>query len=112
MSLTDDAAYWRTTNRELIRGLRRRRLPATAFVIGDKLEEPDRAQKYALVREQTWMVGNSPVSDINPALSAGLNAVFIPNDMTWVLENDEVRSQGSSGRLLVVERFAQLRQYF
>src|SRR5580698_5345181 len=27
----------------------------------------------------TWMIGNSPKSDINPALAAGLNAVFIPH---------------------------------
>src|SRR5262249_1641027 len=30
-----------------------RRLPAAAFVIGDKLEEPDRPATYALVRD--WM---------------------------------------------------------
>ncbi|WP_433386333.1 HAD family hydrolase [Micromonospora sp. KLBMP9576] len=38
----------------------------------------------------TWMVGNSPKSDIRPARAAGLNAVFIPNDNTWVLEHDEL----------------------
>ena len=27
---------------------------------------------------RTWMIGNSPRSDINPAIEAGLNAVFIP----------------------------------
>ena len=70
------------------------------------------AEKYALVREQTWMVGNSPVSDINPALAAGLNAVFIPCDMTWVLENCEVAAAPEPGRLLVVERFADLRSHF
>jgi putative hydrolase of the HAD superfamily len=25
------------------------------------------------------MIGNSPKSDINPALAAGLNAVFVPH---------------------------------
>ncbi|MCL7455877.1 HAD family hydrolase [Micromonospora echinofusca] len=49
-----------------------------------------------LVREHgvdpavTWMIGNSPKSDIRPARAAGLNAVFIPNDNTWVLEHDEL----------------------
>ncbi|MFG1777589.1 HAD family hydrolase [Micromonospora sp. NPDC049051] len=38
----------------------------------------------------TWMIGNSPKSDIRPARAAGLNAVFIPNDNTWVLEHDEL----------------------
>ena len=28
---------------------------------------------------RTWMIGNSPKSDINPALEAGLNAVFVPH---------------------------------
>ncbi|MEH0845621.1 HAD family hydrolase [Micromonospora sp. CPCC 205711] len=37
-----------------------------------------------------WMVGNSPKSDILPARAAGMRAVFIPNDNTWVLEHDEV----------------------
>jgi putative hydrolase of the HAD superfamily len=69
-------------------------------------------EKYGLSKEQTWMIGNSPVSDINPALTIGLNAVFIPNDMTWVLENGEITSDGAAGRLLVLERFADLAQHF
>ncbi|MFB3813129.1 MAG: HAD family hydrolase [Terriglobales bacterium] len=68
--------------------------------------------KYALIKDQTWMIGNSPVSDINPALAVGLNAVFIPNDMTWVLEDCEVQGEGARGKLLVVEKFADLRQHF
>jgi putative hydrolase of the HAD superfamily len=68
--------------------------------------------KYGLVKDRTWMIGNSPVSDINPALAMGLNAVFVPNDMTWVLENEEVRAEGTCGRLLVIERFADLQQHF
>src|SRR5438046_508034 len=32
--------------------------------------------KYDLAEERTWMVGNSPKSDINPALQAGINAIF------------------------------------
>ncbi len=39
---------------------------------------------------RTWMIGNSPRSDINPALVAGLNAIFIPHDFTWVLEHEVV----------------------
>ncbi|MBV9086765.1 MAG: HAD family hydrolase, partial [Acidobacteriaceae bacterium] len=31
------------------------------------------AEKYGLASEFTWMVGNSPKSDVNPALAAGLN---------------------------------------
>jgi putative hydrolase of the HAD superfamily len=69
--------------------------------------------KYGLARDITWMVGNSPKSDVNPALAAGLNAVFVPHDQTWVLEHEELAQPGDgSGRLLVLERFAQLRDHF
>ena len=60
--------------------------------------------------ERGWMIGNSPRSDVNPALEAGLNAVFVPHAHTWVLEKEEIRP--GSGRLLTVERFADLRSHF
>ena len=47
----------------------------------------------------TWMIGNSPKSDINPALAAGLNAVFIPHDFTWVLEHEVVTSPPEGQRI-------------
>jgi putative hydrolase of the HAD superfamily len=59
---------------------------------------------------QGWMVGNSPRSDINPALAAGLGAVFIPHDQTWSLEHDEI--DHASDRLIVLERFPQLLDHF
>jgi putative hydrolase of the HAD superfamily len=60
--------------------------------------------------ERTWMIGNSPKSDINPALEAGLNAVFVPHAHTWILEKQELRP--GKGKLLVVEQFADLRRHF
>src|SRR5205823_12593070 len=48
------------------------------------------SSKYGLSSDSTWMIGNSPKSDINPALAAGLNAVFVPHDNTWVLEHSEL----------------------
>ncbi len=73
----------------------------------------DVVEKYGLVREATWMVGNSPKSDINPALAAGLNAVFVPHAQTWVLEHEEVLApDNASGRLLTVDAFSDLRQHF
>lgn len=68
--------------------------------------------KYALLWETTWMIGNSPKSDINPALAAGLNAVFVPHGSTWILEHEEVDSPKSPRLLLVVEKFAELRKHF
>jgi putative hydrolase of the HAD superfamily len=58
------------------------------------------------------MVGNSPKSDINPALAAGLNAVFVPHGQTWILEHEEVAQAQSPTRLLIVETFAGLRKHF
>ena len=71
------------------------------------------AEKYALDPEVTWMVGNSPRSDVNPALEAGLHAVFVPHDMTWVLEHEEIGSPIKAGqRLLRLERFTDLQRFF
>jgi putative hydrolase of the HAD superfamily len=59
---------------------------------------------------QTWMIGNAPKSDINPALEVGLNAVYIPHAQTWRLEHEEIAS--GPGRLIVLERFVELREHF
>lgn len=69
-------------------------------------------EKFGLVREITWMIGNSPKSDINPALEAGLHAVFVPHDNTWMLERDELRAHNDDGRLLQLNSFAELSAYF
>jgi putative hydrolase of the HAD superfamily len=68
--------------------------------------------KYELLPDATWMIGNSPKSDINPALAAGLNAVFVPHGATWVLEHEEVDSAQPPRQLLVVEEFSELRMHF
>jgi putative hydrolase of the HAD superfamily len=67
-------------------------------------------EERGLDRERTWMIGNSPKSDINPALEAGLNAVFVPHAHTWILEKQELRP--GEGKLLVVEQFTNLRKLF
>ncbi len=70
------------------------------------------AEKYGLARDRTWMVGNSPKSDINPAICAGLNAVFVPHPETWILEHEEIQPEMGQGKLLVVEKFADLKKHF
>ena len=72
----------------------------------------DVVSKYGLGHGTTWMVGNSPKSDINPALSAGLNAVFVPHGNTWILEHEELAQAELPSRLLLVERFADLAAHF
>ena len=69
-------------------------------------------KKYQLAPESTWMIGNSPRSDINPSLAAGLHAVFIPHGNTWILEHDEIHPAPPPQRLLIVGRFAELREHF
>jgi putative hydrolase of the HAD superfamily len=64
----------------------------------------------AMDPSRTWMIGNSPKSDVNPALEAGLNAVFVPHAFTWVLEKQEIRR--GKGRLLELDRFAELQKHF
>ena len=66
--------------------------------------------KHRIVKSLGWMVGNSPRSDINPALECGLNAVFIPHSATWELEHTAL--QTGTGKLMVLSSFRDLRQHF
>ncbi len=68
--------------------------------------------KYELVQERTWMIGNSPKSDINPALRAGINAVFVPHDDTWILEHEDLGSAEPLRQLLVRKAFRDLAEHF
>jgi putative hydrolase of the HAD superfamily len=68
-------------------------------------------QNFQLDPALTWMIGNSPRSDINPALAAGLNAVFIPHPHTWQLEIQDVQHAGL-GRLVQLSNFSSLREHF
>ncbi len=99
-------------------------------VVPEKTEAAyrDLVERHRLPFSDAWMVGNSPRFDINPALAAGLNAVFIPAQHSWEYENEEIRrgpearlparSAGGpdgpalGGRLLVLKSFRELRQHF
>ncbi len=70
------------------------------------------AHKYELKHDSTWMIGNSPRSDINPALAAGLHAVFVPHGDTWILEHEELNAAPPNQKLLIVGKFAELREHF
>lgn len=58
----------------------------------------------------TWMIGNSPKSDIAAARAAGLNAVFIPHRHTWELEHVELDENDE--HVLVLAEFLDLLQHF
>jgi putative hydrolase of the HAD superfamily len=66
--------------------------------------------KHKIVKTQGWMIGNSPRSDINPAMQIGLNAVYIPHQHTWALEHEPVVS--GSGKLVILPSFRELRGHF
>jgi putative hydrolase of the HAD superfamily len=70
------------------------------------------ASHHACEACNTWMIGNSPRSDVNPALAAGLNAIFIPHDFTWVLEHEVVNQPPDGQYLLELAAFADLTRHF
>ena len=78
-------------------------------IVAEKDESTYRSAmaKYALPADTTWMIGNSPKSDINPALAAGLHTVFVPHGNTWILEHEELAAAPRWQRLLVLDHFSQ-----
>ncbi|MGH9590928.1 MAG: HAD family hydrolase [Terracidiphilus sp.] len=76
-------------------------------------KEPAAYREVMLRRElqphSSWMmIGNSPKSDINPALAAGLHAIFLVHKDTWVLEHAEVDAAPSGQYLIELDGFAKL----
>ena len=70
------------------------------------------ATRHGCEAASTWMIGNSPRSDINPALAAGLHAIFIPHDFTWVLEHETIDQPRQGQTLLELGSFADLARHF
>jgi putative hydrolase of the HAD superfamily len=68
--------------------------------------------RYELTPHTTWMIGNSPKSDINPALAAGLHAVLIHHPSTWVLEHETISTAPDGQHLLELKTFTKLDEYF
>lgn len=68
------------------------------------------AREHAFDPAVAWMIGNSPRSDILPARAAGMNAVFIPNDNTWVLEHDDLDPDDAG--VLRLTAFPELLRHF
>ncbi len=68
--------------------------------------------RYKLDPASTWMIGNSPKSDINPALAAGLHAVYVEHPSTWVLEHEPLNEPAPPQQLLQVPGFRWLAERF
>jgi putative hydrolase of the HAD superfamily len=58
----------------------------------------------------TWMIGNSPRSDILPAVEAGLRAAHVPHPHTWRLEHAQLPDEHPS--VLRLPDFRGLLDYF
>jgi len=67
---------------------------------------------HELAPHTSWMIGNSPKSDINPALAAGLHAVFLFHKDTWVLEHAAVAPAPDGQHLIELDAFSRLRELF
>lgn len=60
--------------------------------------------------DRSWMIGNSPRSDIVAARVAGLNAVFVPHPNTWAHEHAEL--DPADDRIVTVASLAELPRLF
>ncbi len=83
-----------------------------AEIVKEKHEEAYRelAAARGFDPNNTWMIGNSPKSDINPALAAGLSAVFVRHERTWGLELQALPD--NHPKLLRLESIKELTTYF
>jgi putative hydrolase of the HAD superfamily len=70
------------------------------------------ALRHNISARCAWMIGNSPKSDINPALEAGLHAVFLFHKDTWILEHAEVATAPEGQHLIELDAFTKLREIF
>ncbi len=61
--------------------------------------------EFDMAPHETWMIGDSPRSDIMPALQNGVKSVYIPFSMTWALEHQELPP---SEHIITVEAFDRL----
>jgi putative hydrolase of the HAD superfamily len=96
--------------------LERAGLRALFSRVGIPLEKDATAYSLLLAQAEldparTFMIGNSPRSDINPALRAGMRgAVFIPHPHTWELEHEELEL--AEERVVTITTFSQLLELF
>ncbi|MEU4092951.1 HAD family hydrolase [Streptomyces sp. NPDC026673] len=81
-------------------------------IVPEKAADTYRAllAEYGFAPGRSWMIGNSPKSDILPAREAGMSAVFIPNENTWVLERSEL--DPADERVLRLAAFPELLRHF
>lgn len=62
-------------------------------------------EKVGVEPANAWVVGNSPRSDINPALACGVNAILVNRPGTWMAEMEPIPD---SNLLVTVTRVADI----
>jgi putative hydrolase of the HAD superfamily len=67
------------------------------------------ASELHLNPREVWMVGNSPKSDINPAIEAGLGAILVPHNHTWTAE---IQALTRPDLVVTLRRLADLVPFF
>lgn len=84
----------------------------STHIVAEKATDTYRAllAEQRLATETTWMIGNSPRSDIVAAREAGWRAVFIPHTHTWSLEDQEI--DPADPGVLRLTRFPELLEHF
>ena len=92
-------------------GLRRHLHQVDVVPEKDEPAYRDVLRRHGADPARAWMIGNSPKSDILPALAAGLGAVFVPHPATWSLELAALPAP-QTPRYLVLERFRDLLDVF
>jgi putative hydrolase of the HAD superfamily len=65
----------------------------------------DLINRFNMTPDRCMLVGNSPRSDINPALSLGIQAVHIVRDRTWAAEREDFINPGL---VRTIEKFDEL----
>ena len=78
------------------------------------VKEPETYRRIVAARgldpAVTWMIGNSPKSDIIAAREAGLRAVFVPHPNTWAHEHAEL--DPADDGILHLASFGELTAHF
>jgi peptidoglycan/xylan/chitin deacetylase (PgdA/CDA1 family) len=87
LALTDAVPYAQVINTRLLAGLRRHRLPATGFVVGAKLEGPDRVARVALL--EAWLEAGRPLGN-HTYDHASLNRMSLPDYIADVRKDDDL----------------------
>ena len=87
---------------------------STIEIVAEKDPSVYRAvlERHQLTPRTSWMIGNSPKSDINPALAAGLHAVFLFHKDTWILEHATLSTAPEGQHLIELEGFRKLSVIF